>query len=154
MDLHAYANAINALAQAKGWHDNKIWLALGVFKEFAELWQAYEHLGDPEVKTLKVRCVKCLGDMVEVANADASTNKQYVKSFVCPIDKDQAVIIVMDRITEDDLGKEFSGTMHYLLQVMTKLAPTVDLDRALRSEIEKNKTTLKKTYDGTNIVRK
>lgn len=54
----------------------------------------------------------------------------------------------------DKIGSEFAGVMHYLLQLMKKEAPTVDLDLALKEEIFKNFNTKKKTYENGEIVRK
>lgn len=54
----------------------------------------------------------------------------------------------------EKIGSEFAGVMHYLLQLMKREAPTVDLDKALQDEINKNLVTKKKTYENGEIVRK
>jgi len=51
-------------------------------------------------------------------------------------------------------GSEFAGIMHYLLQLMHAINPSLDLDLALKSEIERNYQKKKKTYLNGKIVRK
>lgn len=51
-------------------------------------------------------------------------------------------------------GSEFAGAMHYILQSMYKVAPDLDLDKALANEITRNSTHKKKTYKDGKIVRR
>jgi hypothetical protein len=51
-------------------------------------------------------------------------------------------------------GSEFAGIMHYLLQLMKKIDPEMDLDRALIKEILRNLHHKKKTYIKGRIVKR
>lgn len=49
---------------------------------------------------------------------------------------------------------EFSDVMIYLLQLMNKFCPVLDLDNALKATIEHDRKTKKKTYQDGKIIRK
>lgn len=56
---------------------------------------------------------------------------------------------------ENNIAGEFAGVMHYLIQFVHEVAIAVNLGDALDAEIEKNRTTKKKTLDENGeIVRK
>jgi NTP pyrophosphatase (non-canonical NTP hydrolase) len=124
-DLNRFQADIVNLAKRKGWKDDLAWLGLGCFKEVGELWTAIE---------------KYKMSLTTLNGLPEHEQGEYLRRIVKPL--------------YDELGGEFSGVMHYLLQIMYKTAPDINLDDALTLEIEKNSVTKKKTYENGEIVRK
>ena len=62
--------------------------------------------------------------------------------------------IAIENKQEYKYGSEFAGIMHYILQLMHKINPHLDLDIALWKEIDRNYHRKKKTYLNGKIVRK
>jgi len=124
-ELNDFQLKIITLARSKGWKDDLAWLGLGTFKEVGELWAAIEKYQ---------MSLTTLDSLPEMDKAD------YKRRVVIP--------------AEQEIPKEFSGVMHYLLQLMFKVLPLSDLDTALEDEIANNSVTKKKTYENGKIVRK
>lgn len=124
--LEEYKNQIVTLATSKGWKNDLAWLGLGCFKETGELWAAIEKLNMAETTYSEI------ADGVEAAD--------YKRKIIDPL--------------EEEIGSEFAGIMHYLIQLMFKVTPNINLDDALTEEIEENSHRAKKTYENERIVRK
>jgi len=62
--------------------------------------------------------------------------------------------IALEHKQIEKYGSEFAGIMHYLLQLMQTIDPSLDLDYTLQHEISRNYKKKKKTYLNGKIVRK
>ena len=61
---------------------------------------------------------------------------------------------VEDGATQKEIAEEGADVLHMYFQIMDKFAPEINLDESLDAKIASNYINKKKTWNGTEIVRK
>lgn len=127
-------------AREKGWSVDPVWLMFSWAKEVFEVIQTFEHADKCEVwfnekqRTTLIKGLDMLAGIV-IEPEDAEIYRK-VADMLRGKSTDLAT----------NLAKEYGDTEYFKAQTMTALAPSVNLDAAVKCVYDNNEVNAKKTY--------